>query len=120
MRTGPPAPPGPVQRERVDQRPGARLQVEVIKPRSTVSLCARTDGGYTPPATGAAAPIPGRHRSRQCGRTGFPASCSHRQKSRASDRPARSQATPDAHKNRNQRSRSKPYERTVSSARPTA
>ena len=31
MRMSPPAPPGPIQRERVDQRAGARLQVEVIK-----------------------------------------------------------------------------------------
>ena len=31
VRMGPPTPPGPVQRERVDQRAGARLQVEVIK-----------------------------------------------------------------------------------------
>ena len=31
VRMGPPAPPGPVQRERVDKRARARLQVEVIK-----------------------------------------------------------------------------------------
>jgi hypothetical protein len=49
-----------------------------------------------------------------------PANCSHRQKSRPSDRVARSQATPAAHRNRNQRSKSMPYERTVSSARPAA
>jgi hypothetical protein len=62
----------------------------------------------------------GRSRCRQCGRAGLPASCSHRQKSRPTDRVASSQATPAAHKNRNQRNRSMPYERTVSSARPAA
>ena len=31
VRMRPPAPPGPVQRERVDQRAGARLQVKVVK-----------------------------------------------------------------------------------------
>ena len=117
---GPPAPPGPVQRERVDKRARARLQVEVIKAAQHRLAMRPHRRRITSPATATAAPIPGRLRSRQCGRTGFPASCSHRQKSRASNRVARSQATPDAHKNRNQRSRSIPYERTVCSARPAA
>jgi hypothetical protein len=45
---------------------------------------------------------------RQCGRVGLTATCSQRQKSRASTRVGWSQPTPIAHKNRNQRNRSIP------------
>jgi hypothetical protein len=48
------------------------------------------------------------------------ASSSQRQKSRASTRVARFHGTRIAHKNRNHRSRSIPYERTVAAARPVA
>ena len=40
------------QRERVDHRPGARLQVEVVNPRSTVSQCAAVAAAYRLPPTG--------------------------------------------------------------------
>ena len=119
VRVRPPAPPGPVQRERVEDRPGAGLQMEVVEApqhrlavrphRRRVRLAANQ-----PDAASRCA------HARQCGRAGLPATCIHRQKSRASTRVARSHATPIAHKNRNQRSRSIPYERTVAAARPAA
>ena len=81
---------------------------------------ARTDGAYTSPATGdrrtgsrpaSLAPV---RPHRLPGQLQPPAANS-------GPRPGSPiQATPDAHKNRNQRSRSIPYERTVGSARPAA
>ena len=107
VRVRTPAPPGPVQRKRVDDRPSARIPVKVVNDRCTVSECARTDGAYASPApAGAAAPA---SVMRQCGRDCLPATCSHRLKSRASTRVARSQATPESdQRNLNQRSRSSP------------
>ncbi len=64
--------------------------------------------------------VPARPQSTQTDAACLPARRSHRQKSRASDRVARSQATPDAHTNRNQRCRSIPYERRAGSALPAA
>jgi hypothetical protein len=52
--------------------------------------------------------------------SGLPATNIHRQKSRASARVVRFHGTSIAHKNRNQRSRSIPYERSVASDRPAA
>ena len=49
---------------------------------------------------------------------GIPATCSHRQKSRASALPARSHATPAAHKDRSQRSTCMPCDGTVASDGP--
>ncbi len=86
--------------------------MKVVKLRSTVSQCARTDGAYARPDARPGTSGPSR-RSRQCGRTGLPATTSQRQNSRASARVAWSQATPAARTKRNQRSKSKPYDRIV-------
>ncbi|GHA73522.1 hypothetical protein GCM10010345_90320 [Streptomyces canarius] len=64
--------------------------------------------------------MPTADRRRQWGRTGFGAICIQRAKSRASTRVARSHATPQPARNRHQRSRSIPYERTVDGGRPHA
>ena len=73
------APPGATGPAGTDSPAGpARHQVEVIKAAQHRSLYARTDGAYTSPEGTTGAAIPGRSRSRQCGRAGLPASCSHR------------------------------------------
>src|SRR5215207_1439437 len=79
------------------------------------------DTAFTRAAAGAT-PDPGAPpvRYRQCGRVGLTITCNQRQKSRASTWVTWSQPTPSAHKNRNQRNRSIPYERCVVAGRPHA
>ena len=44
VRMRPPAAPGPIERERIEDRPAARIQMEVIKGPQHSLECARTDG----------------------------------------------------------------------------
>ena len=101
MRAGAAPPPGTVQRERVDDRPGAGLQVVVVKAAQHRLAVSPHRGRIT-----AAAP-PGHLQP--------PAEVPGIELVSADPRPI-----PAAQMNRNQRSRSIPYDRTVASDRPAA
>jgi hypothetical protein len=120
VRMRPPTASGPVQRERIHDRPGVRLPVELVEATQHRLAMSPHRGRVSTTRPGAAGGRAAGDLRRQCGRAGLPATSSHRQKSRTSARVARSHDTPSAHKNRNQRNRSSPYERAVAADRPAA